>query len=483
MNNFTAVATLRDKKILLYGLGREGQSTYHFLRQQLPQQKLFLTDDKQFSELDETLQVELAADEASDFLPSDELVHSTFDFVFLSPGINPNLLKTKNYKLETLTSNTELFFEIVEELRSENSTAELVTIGVTGTKGKSTTTALIHQVLKESGLPSYLGGNIGTPPLDLLSTTFNLEPKTYFVLELSSHQLRRLTHSPNIAVIQTIVPEHLDMYVNFEEYAAAKSHIVLYQTEDDMVIYLTDNPTTVQLAQKSKGKHIPFGKNQKTGYRVRDGEIYIDNQVFLRLKETQLRGEHNLLNILPSIIIGQKVGIADSKIKQVIENFSGLPHRLEQVASIAGVDYINDSLSTNQHAVAAAIAAFATANIILIAGGSDERHAEYRELAEKILNANIKKLILISGVGEKIAAEIKKIDADNPLLHTAYHIPHTDTQAMLHAVAEAQKVATAGDVVLLSPGAPSFDMFKDYADRGEQFKQAVTELGEHENIA
>lgn len=449
----------QNKKILILGLGREGLSTYKFLRGYLPEQRIDLADEKSLEKLSKEFQENFHSLKQDVFYQLKSFDNfDNFDFIFISPGISRSKLTNIQYPVSNITSNTQLFFELARELK-------ITVIGVTGSKGKSTTTALIHHVLKANGIESYLGGNIGTPALDLIKK-LKLKIKNnnpiYFVIELSSHQLANLTYSPDIAVIQTIVPEHLDYYKNFDEYTAAKANICKYQSESDLLIYFEDNEIVKKIVEKSNAKKIPFSTNN-----------------FISLDKTKLKGKHNLINMMPSIIISQKLGLSESQIKKALKTFKGLPHRLEFVANVNGVEYYNDSLATNPHATIAALETFADRQIILITGGFD-RGLDYAILAKKITNSNIKKLILFPDTGEKILNELRDINHNSQtkklITHNSYLIDRDSRNPMLKAIVEANKSAKSGDIVLLSPASASFNMFADYADRGNQFKAAVKKL-------
>ena len=444
----SSIDHLRNKRILILGLGREGLSTYKFLSFQFPDQKFTLADEKPLSALNSETQALVKKQKNNSFL-SNELRNMSFDYIFISPGFPPKKLSTFHFPLFTiLTSNTQLFFELAQDL-------PVVTIGITGTKGKSTTTALIHHVLKENGLTSYLGGNIGVPPLDLLANLpepLTLTPK-FFVLELSSHQLANLSLSPDIAVIQTIKPEHLDYYDDFESYVNAKAKITKFQTDQDLLIYFAQDKLVSEIANKSAAQKIGFGAK---------------SLLELKLTDTKLVGQHNLINMQPAIIIGRKFGLKDEQIKAAIKTFTGLPHRLEFVAEVKGVKYYNDSLATNPHATMAALAAFANQPIILITGGFD-RGLDYSPLAKKILQSNVKKLILLQDTGKKIFTKLKEQKTNNKN-------NVSEVSSMQEAANQANRSAIDGYIVLMSPASASFNMFRDYADRGDQFKAAVKSL-------
>ena len=278
----------------------------------------------------------------------------------------------------------------------------------------------------------------------------------FFVLEMSSHQLAELKSSPEIGVVQDIVAEHLDYYQNFAEYFAAKTQIARFQTKQDLMIFNQDSKTATKLAKLSQGRQLPFSLSEKKLVKL--------------AQATPLLGTHNLYNVMPAIIIAQHLGLPTAKITPAIKSFKSLPHRLELVATINGVDYYNDSIATVPEATMAAMETFADRPVILIAGGY-ERNQAYGELAAKIVNSNVKALSLLPPTGQRLVAEINALNPCNALRASI-----EEFATMAEAVYFAAQKAEADDVVLLSPGAASFSTFRDYVDRGNQFKEAVERL-------
>lgn len=474
---------VRDKTVALFGLAREGLSSYRYLRQFSPTQKILLIDDlppanlanewRQILNLDPHVQVLAVADAQAHFqkIPNETLV------VIKSPGIplqHPLLQHIAEQKIP-VTSNLKIFLAAVQRLRREQ--YQIITVGITGTKGKSTTTSIIHHVLNQSSRQTWLGGNIGVPALQLLSHLSQINQKEilYIVLELSAHQLDDLTESPNWAVIQNIVPEHLDYYDTFERYVAAKSQITRFQTHDDCVIFNDLFSVPTQLAALSPGRKLRFhttggtnGTDQESSLaaRVAGGWIWSQTDKIVPVDEVPLKGKHNLENIMPAVIVGGLAGLAPTDIANGLRSFKALPHRLEPVGTINGVEYINDSLSTVPEATIAALKAVAERPVVLLAGGYD-RGQDFTKLAEYLAVHPIKSLILFPPTGKAIAQAIKK---------SGGQIPTTLVETMTEAMTAAKKIAEVGDVVLLSPASASFGKFKDYQDRGNQFKALAQEL-------
>ncbi len=462
-----AITKLQNKSICIIGLAREGLATYHFLRAALPNQIFSLADRQSLEQLspewfeikktDQLLEWKLGDSYLSELEKSEVL--------FITPGIRtdqPPIQQALSHGCQ-LHSNTQLFFEL----------CPCPIIGITGTKGKSTTSSVIHHVLVAGGLDAVLLGNIGTPPLSGLD---NLTEKSLAVVELSCHQLQHLPYSPHISVIQDITTEHLDYYPTTEAYVAAKSAIASHQTSDDLVIFNRDFTNPTKIAKLGSAKQLTFSLTTHASSEIvwlDGGTICYHGEALMSANQIPLPGKHNLLNIIPSIIIGKHYGLSNQQIADGILSFRSLPHRLEFVGEVDGVRYFNDSLATEPNATISAIEAFAGNPIVLLAGGY-ERHQDYTELAQKIVSANIKALILFPTTGERLLNDVQAAAQAAAQSAGATHIPeYFFITTMQEAITATKKLALAGDVVLLSPAAASFNTFKDYRDRGEQFKKLL----------
>lgn len=529
-----SLSLLKNKLLVIAGLGREGLSTYRFLKQYCSENEIVLYDEKTLSELSQEWHTILTTDPKTTlantqetYRPRDPQTQRPTDpIIFKSPGISPHsdfyqkLLAT--FPNAKITSNTNMFFELVKD--------SVTLIGVTGTKGKSTTTSAIYHLLsassaqkndikksndpethkprdQETQRPIFLAGNIGVPPLDLITKLTDTIPnlprdqetkRPIIVLELSSHQLLQLESSPHIAVIQEIVPEHLDYYQNFQEYVQAKSLITKFQTSNDIVIFNSHYAISSELAKSSKAQKIDIAiaenldssnEMQEKNVTIENNWLVYKNEKIVELSSLQIKGSHNILNILPAIVIGKLFGIPNSDLNAALQSFKPLKHRLELVATINDVEYYNDSLATTPEACIAALQAFPNKGLILIAGGYD-RHLDFKELAHEILKQKVKTLILFKPTGSFIAEEIEKLgdlqteklgintslQASKPAPEEAGFPSIQFVETMQEAVQLAHAQATEGDVVLMSPASASFGRFKDYADRGEQFSQEVKML-------
>lgn len=463
---------INTERIAILGFGVEGLATARYLLQQGA--TVTILDQKSQSELDtsfkdalEKLGVEYRG--GKDYLNN----FSDFSVVVRSPGISrfTKELVEAEEKGVKITSHIQLFLDACPGR----------VIGVTGTKGKGTTATLIYEMLKtaEKELSSviqgvFLGGNIGTPPLDFLD---RVNKKSIVILELSSFQLEDLTTSPHIAVMLMIVPEHLNRHANMEEYVSAKRNILLFQTPEDFAVINRDYIASNESDIHTDGKVFYVSRERSTteqGCFVKDDAIWISMEgvewKIIDTDEVALPGKHNLENACAAAMAATLAGASKSDIAIVLRSFTGLPHRLELVREVQGVKYYDDSFSTTPETAIAAIEAF-TAPEILILGGSS-KNSDFSELGELIgKKENIKAII---GIGEEWARIKEKFIIHN----SEFIIPVIEgAKDMKTVVQAAAKLAAPGDVVLLTPACASFDMFKNYKERGEQFKTAVLDLG------
>ncbi len=455
-----AITKLQDSSVCVVGLAREGLSTYRFLRSVFPDKQLALADQQELTALDPAWSVIASEDSHLTWHFGGEylLCLQQYNYLFLTPGIRTDqpAIAAALAQDSQLHSNTQLFFEL----------CPCPIIGITGTKGKSTTTSLIHHVLATAGKSAVLLGNIGIPPLAGLE---KLTPESLSIVELSCHQLQHLPYSPHVAIIQNITAEHLDYYPTIEAYVKAKSSIASHQTADDVVMFNSDFARPREIANLGQAEQQTFSlTNHDQGQTVwlENDRLIWNNQQIIAVHEIPLAGEHNLLNVIPSIMVSKYYGLTNQQIADGIKSFRSLPHRLELVVEKEGVRYYNDSLATEPHATINAIAAFPNQPIILLAGGY-ERHQDYRELAVEIVTANIKALILFPTTGERLWQNVQAATAELNEPMPIVHFVDTMTEAMNVA----KQHTRTGDLVLLSPAAASFGVFKDYRDRGEQFAQ------------
>lgn len=343
-------------------------------------------------------------------------------------------------------------------------------IGVTGSDGKTTTTSLIYEILKKNGYNCYLGGNIGIP---LFTKLREMNKEDFVVLELSSFQLMNMKISPKISVITNISPNHLNIHSSYEEYIEAKKNIFRYQSKDDIVVLNYDNEITRECAMEAEGKVIFFSSKTKL-----DDGIILDEDVIkecndrirrhiINTKDIKLRGRHNYENICAAIAATKSLVPIDVQI-EAIKNFNGVEHRIEFVREVDGVKWYNDSIGTSPTRTIAGLNSF-DERIVLIAGGYD-KHLDYTPIAKPILD-NVKTLILMGQTAEKIFLAVKEEGEKEHKQVDTYMC-----ETLEETVKLARKFARAGDVVLFSPASASFDLFKNFEERGKKFKEIVNNL-------
>lgn len=385
-----------------------------------------------------------------------------FNLIFRSPSVLP----TNQYLLEESNRGAIVTTEV--ELLMKMCPCKIV--GVTGSDGKTTTTSLINAILKEGGYKTHLGGNIGTPLFTKLPA---IEPDDILVLELSSFQLMGMEVSPNISVITNITPNHLNIHKDYEEYIESKKNIFKYQSINDTLILNYDNEITRNCAKEAKGKVVFFSSKEKlsNGYIV-DGNIIKKCEDGVRLHilntdEVILRGNHNYQNIATAIAATESLVNLDAAVR-AIKTFKPVEHRIEFVRELDNVKWYNDSASSSPTRTISGLNAFHE-DIVLIAGGYD-KNLDYTPIAKPIID-KVKTLILFGQTSGKIFEAVKKeLDKENKNLDI--HLCNN----LQDSVTLAKKLSKSGQIVLFSPASASFDQFKDFADRGRQFKKMVNNL-------
>lgn len=389
---------------------------------------------------------------------SEELILNA-DVVMKSPGI-PD-------KAPIVKKLLEKGIPVISEIEFTNPFTNAITIGITGSNGKTTTTMLTYHLLKEGGLNVGLGGNIGK------SFAWQVAEEDYdvYVLELSSFQLDGVfNYRPHIAVITNISPDHLDRYdYNYDKYIASKFRITMNQTEADYFIYDADDEAIANWLKinKTKAKQIPFsltGKPENGGFINKDTmELNINQEEFMmETSQISLEGKHNMKNAMAATSVAQLMRIRKETIRESLSNFQGVEHRLEKVLKIQNVLYVNDSKATNVNAAFFALDSMTTPTVWIV-GGVDKGN-DYTEVME-LVHEKVKAIICL-GVDNK-----KIIDAFGNVVDMMVEVDN-----MRDAVHTAKHIAEKGDTVLLSPACASFDLFKNYEDRGNQFKEEVRNL-------
>jgi len=439
---------LKNKRILILGFGKEGEDSFLALRKLFPEKVLGIADKMGFKELSKGTQKLLKLDKKAKLYFGKDYLRAlkNYDLIIKTPGISLSTVKPFLRKNIKITSQTEIFLK----------NCPGIIIGVTGTKGKGTVASLIFQILKGGGLKARLIGNIGKP---VFQTLLKARAEEIFVFELSSHQLQNLKKSSQIAVFLNLWPAHLDYFRNFKEYQRAKENIARYQTKKDFFIYNVDEKPLRKIAKSSKAQKIPFGIKKL-------GEL----AKIIPQKEIPLKGKFNLLNVLAAVKVGELFNVKASKIRQAIKSFKPLAHRLEFVGKYRGIVFYNDSIATVPQATVAALDGLGDRVRTLILGGSDSK-VDFSALIKRILKSNLKTLIFLSpGTGEQIWQKITTFRKTN--LANAFFV-----SSMKEAVKKAFQSTERGKICLLSPAAPSFNLFRDYQERGDLFKKLVRKYG------
>jgi len=455
------VRFLQNKKILIAGFGREGKSSFAFLKKHLRPNQIFIADRN--PELPKELPESFPASNlysGNDYLKSG----GNFDLILKTPGI-PMSEFAHIENSEIISSQTELFLKF---FRSR-------VIGITGTKGKSTTSSLIHHILKTNGIDSILAGNIGAPIFDYLDT----HNGTY-VLELSSHQLQNCRYSPHISVLLNIFPEHLDHYKSFEEYAEAKWQIALHQNAEDLLILPQSLYECASEKHSLKANIQGFdtqrlNQNEISGigfgldsifYKSNSGE----NIIKCNCSRIKLRGIHNRLNMGAAFLATSACGLSNEQIMEAMYSFEPLPHRLEYVGRFKDIDFYNDSIATIPEACIAALSSVPECDSIILGGFN--RGIDYESLIQFLISNNVSNLIFLGEVGQILKNILRKYN---------HHKKVFDAYNIKMAVEMAYKHTKKGHACLLSPAASSYDQFKNFEDRGDQFKAAVKFIGTLKN--
>lgn len=379
-----------------------------------------------------------------------DFYHIDADVVLRSPGVRPDAISTSG----KITSETEMFVSL----------CPCPIYAVTGSDGKTTTTTVISEMLKEQhkddGRRVWLGGNIGTP---LLSEIENIKENDVCVLELSSFQLMTMNFSPNVAVITNVSPNHLNWHTSMEEYIASKRRIFENQSENRRLVINADNEITSAFLRDAVGNVRTFSSHGNADASIKDGAIFLDGRKIVDLADIRLPGRHNAENFMAAFLAVDG-NVSDDVVRRVATTFEGVPHRLQTVCERGGVRFINSSIDTSPTRTAAALSAF-DEKVILIVGGYD-KHIPPEPLIAPI-NEKTKALICTGDTGAQIYKMMKNAGYGGKI----ELVPEFE-----RAVIEAARAACAGDVVLLSPAAASFDKFKNFEERGDRFADIVKNL-------
>lgn len=450
---------LKNKRVLVVGMGRSGLAAAKFLR--LRGAQVTISDARSAAALAQEIPSLVEAGIMVEAGGHGLLTFRRQDLIVVSPGVpleTPELVQSRAFGVP-----------ILGELELAAHFLQGHILAITGSNGKTTTTTLIGEILAASGQPTLVGGNIGVPVVELIDTA---TPQSWSVLEVSSFQLETVQRfHPRIAVILNITPDHLDRHGTFDNYALAKERVFHAQTAEDSLILNADNPRAAACAERAPSAVWWFSLTQPVtrGAWVADGHIHFrlapdaPTETVLPVAEIPLKGAHNVENVLAAVCAARLAAVSSETIATVIRGFRAVEHRIEFVARHNGVEYYNDSKATNVDATAKAIAAF-PAGIHLILGGKD-KNSTYSDL-EPLLRLRVRAVYTIGSAAEKIHSQLRGI------------LPIHPCQTLENAVAAASDAALPGEIVLLSPACSSFDQFQNYEQRGHFFKQYVHRIAD-----
>lgn len=455
-NNF-----ISNKKIAIIGIGVSNIPLLDYFHNYNAQVTVF--DNRQLDKIDQIAIEKIEKYRFCYFFGDNNLEHlKGFDIIFRSPSVMPFVqeIKAEVERGAFLTSEIEMVLQLCPG----------TIIGITGSDGKTTTTRLVYEIIKKAGYNCFLGGNIGIP---LFNKIENMKPEDIVVLELSSFQLMDIEISPKISIITNISPNHLNVHSSYEEYIQAKENIFKYQEKDGLIVLNYDNEITRKCINKANSKVILFSSKNK----IEDGYIYDDGKIklckdgirqhLIDVKDINLRGIHNYENICAAMASTEALVDIQTQIN-AIKEFKGVEHRIEFVKEINGVKWYNDSIGTSPSRTIAGLNSF-DENIILIAGGYD-KNLDYTLLGNPIID-NVGTLILMGATADKIEKAVEQ-----SLSKKGKVLPIYRCETLKQTVDLAFKKAKAGDVVLFSPASASFDLFKNFEERGIKFKELVNQL-------
>ena len=437
------ISKLKNKNIAILGFGREGKSTYNFIKKYL-KQKVTILDRNDFN-IDDNDVLKIVGDNYLDNLDK-------YDLIIKSPGISLKDIDLSRIE-DKITSQLELLLEVYKDN----------IIGITGTKGKSTTTCLLYEVIKKQFDNTFLLGNIGIPVFDEIE---NYTEDSILVIEMSSHQLEFIKVSPHIGIVLNLYEDHLDHDGTVEHYHHNKMNILRFQNENDYAIYSSDDDNIRRLIEEDnyKGiKHtIRFDNEELEGNytRIKDKEIFFNGELIYKDKERLLLGNHNLKNIMFVLTVIKYLGFDVSKAYDVIRNFKGLKYRMEYIGTYNDIKYYNDTIATIPEATISAISAIGDVDT-LIFGGMD-RKINYNDFINYLSKSNINNFICMPTTGNIIGKELEKVNKN--VLYT---------EKLEEAFNLSQKYTKKHMTCLLSPAAASYEFFKNFEEKGKAFEDIV----------
>lgn len=446
------------KKVIILGFGREGQSTYRAFCRYLPGQGIAVADANPISE---DFFLQQACQPSDIYTGTDYLRHlNAYDCVVKSPGVSFSVING-SVDSEKVYSQAGIF---ISAFRSQ-------IIGITGTKGKSTTSTLLYRILHAANADTVFVGNIGVPPLDMAD---KVGAQTRIVYELSSHQLEYLKVSPHISIYLNMFEEHLDHYSSYYEYQQAKFNIAKWQKTGDYLIYNADNDIVSQwvCSHELLSQKIPLSmkENLNTGFLMHQEKLLlrlkdVEKDFSALNKNRKLPGLHNLWNVMAAVAAAILNGVPDQKIAEVVSEFEGLPHRLQLLGEVEQVKYYNDSISTIPEAAIEALKTLPQTHTLIL-GGFD-RGINYQLLIDYLIQFPVPLLIFMGDAGLRMKNLLEEHSAGNKELKYCY------AQNLQEAVRFSREMTPKGSVCLMSPAAASYNEFKNFEERGMRFKELL----------
>lgn len=439
-----------NKKILVLGMARSGYEVAKVLARH--QNQILVTDA---NEQDPDHVNELENLGVTCMITKDplELLDESYDYVIKNPGISyhhPLVLKANELNIP-VTNEVEVAYSLLPE--------DVKIISITGSNGKTTTTTLIYEFLKEAGFPVHLGGNIGFPLCSILS---DIKKGDILVLEISGHQQHDFIHYHSDIVVMTNLSEvHLDFFGTYENYKKNKSRILHNQTKNDVAILNLDNDDVLEVSKDILSKKLYFSSHVKADADLEEDGIYYKGEPFMKCDEIRMKGVHNYENIMAALLATKELGIDDDSVKHVLSRFKGVEHRIEFVREFSGRTFYNDSKSTNVKSTQIALNTFHNPTILLL-GGLDRGHS-FDELEPYM--TNVKAIVCYGETKERIYEFAKRIGKDCFVC-----------QNLIEATHKAYEQSDRGDTILLSPACASWDQYKSFEDRGNEYKKVVNEL-------
>lgn len=441
-----------NNKIFILGFARSGYEAAKFLAHR--GNEIVLNDmktehdDSQIKEL-ESLGVKIVLGSHPD-----DLLDDSFDYLIKNPGVpidHKYVLKAREFGVEVI-NEVEMAYRLLP--------SDVKLVGITGTNGKTTTTTLIYEMLCRDGKSAHLTGNIGYP---LCSFLEKLKSGDIIVMETSCQQLENLTKfNPDIAVMTNLSPAHIDFLKSYENYKRVKCKIFQNHTEKNVAVLNIENDDVMEMTKDIKSTVKYFSsKREINGCYIKDDFIYYYDEKIIKLSDIKLIGMHNYENIMAAIMVVKELGVKNESIVSLLKEFNGVSHRIEFVRELDNVKYYNDSKATNIKATQIALSSFSNPTVIIL--GGLERGQDFNELKDYM--KNVKYVVAVGQCRERVKEFAQSLG-----------IPYTVTEFLKDAVLVCQKVSSSGDVVLLSPSSASWDQYKCFEDRGDEFKNIVNSL-------